>query len=94
MLQITLKEYLAKLERLERNRPIRLQRDVPTMTDIARESGVSFVTVNRIANGHAKQLSLATGSKIIEAVRAWGFNMEACDLIKFTPRREIDRFAV
>lgn len=88
MLQVILKEYLAKLERLERKKAIELQRDVPTMSDISRESGISFPTINRLANGHAKHLNLDTGNRIIKAVRKRGFNMEIENLLKFTSDEE------
>jgi len=85
MLLITLKEYLARIERLERAKPVEMRRKAPTMTAIARESGVSFVTINRLANGRSKHLNLQTGSKIIEGVRRLGFQMNSEDLITFSP---------
>lgn len=85
MLQAVLKEYLAKIERKERGLPVEERRRVPTMSDISRESGVSFQSINRLANGHAKHLNLSTGNKIIKAVRKRGFPMEIQDLFRFVP---------
>lgn len=85
MLQVVLKEYLARLEREERRKPVEAQRRVPTMSDISRECGISFPTINRIANGHAKHLNLDTGNRIIKAVRERGFQMEIKNLLIFMP---------
>ncbi len=88
MLQAVLKEFLVKIEREERRLPIEKRRRAPTMSDISRESGISFQVINRLANGHAKHLNLSTGNKIIKAVRRRGFAMGIQDLFRFIPDEE------
>lgn len=80
--QVTLKEYLEKLRRVESAKS--KGRYVPTMVDIARESGISFVTINRLANQHNKQVKFETMAHIIKGVRSFGFNTQVADLLTYT----------
>jgi hypothetical protein len=84
-MHIVLKGYLERLEQTERARPAGERRRVPTMDELAREAGIHYVTLNKIANNNISQLSLETGSKIISAVRRFGFEMTASDFLTYTP---------
>lgn len=87
MVHIRLKEYLKELEKGESLKEgVRLQ--VPTVADISRDSGIHYVTLNRIANQRAKRLDFKTAEKIIRSVRKRGFNMQMSDLITFREKKE------
>jgi hypothetical protein len=40
IVQVTIKDYLAKLQKAEKEKPEGSRRHVPTMVDVARESGI------------------------------------------------------
>ena len=84
-MHIVLKDYLDHLEQAERSKPAGERRRVPSMTELATEVGLHYVTLNKIANNNISQLSLETGGKIISAVRRFGFPMTAGDLIAYEP---------
>jgi hypothetical protein len=84
-MHIVLKSYLEHLEEIERARPAGERRRVPSMTELADEVGLHYVTLSKIANNNISQLSLETGGKIISAVRRFGFPMDASDLIAYQP---------
>lgn len=84
-MHIVLKNYLERLEQSERVRPAGERRRVPTMDELAREAGIHYVTLNKIANNNISQLSLETGGKIISAVRRFGFEMTASDFVTYIP---------
>lgn len=82
---ITLKSYLERIEEVENSKPPPQRRPVPTMAEIADDIGLSTVAMSNIATNKIKQLSLETGGKIIAAMRARGFPMEAADLVAYRP---------
>jgi hypothetical protein len=84
-MHIVLKDYLERLEATERSKPAGERKRVPSMSELAGEIGLHYVTLNKIANNNISQLSLETGGKIISAVRRFGFPMSAGDLIAYEP---------
>lgn len=82
-MHIILKSYLEQLESTEKSKPAGQRRRVPSMAELADETGLHYVTLNKIANNNISQLSLETGGKIISAVRRFGFPMSAGDLIAY-----------
>lgn len=84
-MHIVLKSYLESLEETERSKPAGERKRVPSMTELASEVGLHYVTLSKIANNNISQLSLDTGGRIISAVRRFGFDMNAGDLIAYQP---------
>ena len=84
-MHIVLKSYLEHLEAAERGKPAGERRRVPSMAELAGETGLHYVTLNKIDNNNISQLSLDTGGRIISAVRRFGFPMNAGDLIAYEP---------
>jgi DNA-binding Xre family transcriptional regulator len=56
---------------------------VPTYVELANESGISPVTLSRIANGHIKQLNLSVLDSLITSLRRRGFATEISDLLVY-----------
>lgn len=88
-LYITLKSYLDELDALEKSKPADQRRRVPGMEELAKAVGIHPVTLSNIANSNIQQLNLATGGRIITAIRQFGFPMEVTDLLAY--RRPVDR---
>jgi hypothetical protein len=84
-MHIVLKSYLDRIEAEERAKPPALRKRVPSMSELADETKLHYVTLSKIANNNISQLSLDTGGRIISAVRRFGFPMEASDLIAYEP---------
>lgn len=82
---IVLKSYLENLEKAELAKPANQRKRVPSMIELAAETELHYVTLNKIANNNISQLSLETGGKIISAIRRFGFPMTAGDLIAYEP---------
>ena len=88
MIYISLKEYLGRLDAQEQRKPGEQRRHVPTLTALAADINMHPVSLNRLANGHVKQLPLDTADAIIQAMRRRGFDMQVTDLIGFQPNVE------
>jgi len=82
---ITLKSYLERIEAQEKAKPAGQRRRVPSMEELALEVGMHRVSLSRIANNSISDLSLETGGKIISAMRRFGFQMDASDLVAYAP---------
>jgi DNA-binding Xre family transcriptional regulator len=72
---IKLRTFLATLE--DEGHP------VPTLTELAKEVGVSRPQMYRIASGKVDNLSLATLAGIISTMRRRGFKMDIGDLLEY-----------
>lgn len=81
MVQICLKEYLARLEREEGAKEE--GRTVPSMDGLAELVGIHRVTMNKIVNNRTKSLNFGIATRIIEAMSLLGFDMQITDLIIF-----------
>lgn len=86
---ITLKLYLNRLELQEKTRPEGQRRDVPSMEQLAAAVGIHPVTLSNIANSNIRQLNLETGSRIITAMRRFGFPMTLTDLLEYQPPPDV-----
>lgn len=86
---INLKAYLKELEGAELRKPDYERKNVPTLKDLAEAVGIHEVTMVNIANGNIKLLNLETASKIIDAMRVRGFEMETTDLVAYQPGAKV-----
>jgi hypothetical protein len=82
---ITLKDYLQKMESLERTRPAELRREVPSIVSLAEAVGIHPVTLSNIANNNIIRLNLKTSAAIIDEMRRRGFPMDASDFVSYRP---------
>ena len=80
---VKLKSYLATLEDVERFKPEAERRDVPTVTALAKDAGISRIQMQRIVGGDIQSLKLAVGAGIIRALRDRGFQTDVDDLLEY-----------
>ena len=83
MIILTLKEYLAQLEREELSRPENERRHVPNFSELGKMAGLTFKTISKLANNHSKSLNFTTGERIITALHQAGFSTELSDIITY-----------
>jgi DNA-binding Xre family transcriptional regulator len=83
MVKIQLDAYLDRLKGAEGYQRVSERRQVPTYVELANESGISPVTLSRIANGHIKQLNLSVLASIITSLRRRGFATDVSDLLVY-----------
>lgn len=83
MVEIQLDVYLERLKGAESYQRVTERRQVPTYVELANESGISPVTLSRIANGHIKQLNLSVLDSIITSLRRRGFATDVSDLLVY-----------
>jgi len=88
MIISTLKEYLARIDAFEKQKPEEERRQVPNLTDISKATDIHYTTISRIANNRAKRLDYKTAVKIIDYIRSLGFEMELNDLIDYRSKDE------
>lgn len=87
-IQVTLKEYLARQKRLERAKPARERRRVPSIVELAEAIDIHPMTLSNIANNNIVRFNLATGAAILEELRRRGFRVEASDLLTYPSAEE------
>lgn len=80
---LKLRGYLATLDDMEKARPEGQRRQIPTITELAREVGLSRVQMQRIVGGNTESIKLDVAGNIIRVLRRRGFPMEVTDLIDF-----------
>ena len=80
---IKLKGYLANLESVERVKPEGQRLEVPTITALADDVGISRVQMQRIATGDIKSIKLDVAGGIIRSMRERGFSMDVTDLLGY-----------
>ena len=80
---ITLKSYLASLEKEEHFKPETERREVPTVTALAREAEISRAQLHKIMANDTKSLKFDVGDRIIRAIRYRGFDMQISDLLEY-----------
>lgn len=83
-MRIKLKNYLTDLEHKENFKPKEQRREVPTITALAEEVGISRVQLQRLATSDATlALKLDLADRIITAMRKRGFPMDVNDLLEY-----------
>lgn len=80
---IVLKRYLAKLEADQDALPETERRAVPTLTQLAKDVGLSRVQMSRLATNNTEGIKFSIGAEIIEAMRERGFSMQVSDLLEY-----------
>lgn len=83
MIVVTLKEYLAQLERQELALHKNKQRHVPNFSELAKATGMTFKTVSKLANNRGANLNKNTLTLIIIALREAGFPTNLSDIVSF-----------
>ena len=84
MVKIVLKEYLERLNAIEVMKPRgEPRKQVPTISELAKKSGLHRGSLYRIAHQPAGALHFKTANKIIKAMRAFGFDMQIQDLVTY-----------
>jgi len=81
---ITFNSYLKRLRDLERAKPTRLRREVPTASQLAKICGLQQTTVNRIVKGYVKTVSIEKMSMILNAMNNLGFDTKITDFFTYT----------
>ncbi len=85
---VTLKSYLDTLEELERLKPERDRRKVPTLTELAAAAGIHKGSMSRIVNGQVRYLSFEVGSAILDELNRRGFSSDITDIVSYHPAVE------
>lgn len=80
---VKLKSYLATLDDLERFKPAANRKPIPTVTELAKEVGVSRAQMQRVVSGHIDSLKLKVGGGIIKALRERGFETDVSDILEY-----------
>lgn len=62
-------------------------------SEFARQSGLSFATVNRLCQNATEQVALGTIDKVLAALDAAGHKAAVSDLIEWTPTKGRKRVA-
>ena len=81
--KIKLKNYLAQIEYDESFKPEDKRREVPTITVLSDEIGITRSQLHRILGGEIKSLKLEVADNIIKAMRERGFDMDVGDLLEY-----------
>jgi DNA-binding Xre family transcriptional regulator len=87
IMYIRIGAYLDDLRNIQHALPADQRREVPTMTELAREIGISKTNFSKIARGHVNSLNLDLGRKLIRALRRRGFDTKVQDIVTYV---EID----
>ncbi|MCB0194146.1 MAG: helix-turn-helix domain-containing protein [Anaerolineae bacterium] len=80
---VTLKQYLSKLEAEESVRPEDQRRDIPSITTLAKEVGISRVQLQRLVSNETEGIKFELGGNIIKSMRQRGFDMNITDLLEY-----------
>ena len=78
-----LSAYLRQLQAIERQKPEKERKHVPTLTELSKIIGVNVNTLSLLPRAKSVKLSLA--SAILTQMRQLGFPMELSDLLGFDP---------
>lgn len=82
-MRIALKHYLDTIAYEEGFKPQKDRRNVPTITALAGEVGVTRSQMHRILSNEVKSLNLDIADKIITVMRQRGFDMAITDIVDY-----------
>ena len=66
------------------------RRDVPSLTELAKITGIHRVTLTNLANNRIKLVKLATLSAVLNELRRRGFDCTITDLLRTYPTSEVE----
>lgn len=89
VIRVVLKEYLMQLHGIEVAKLPSQRRAVPTLTELAKITGIHRVTLTNFANNKMKLINLATLAALLNELRRRGFECELTDLLKTYPIGEV-----
>lgn len=81
--KVKLKTYLAQLEDGEVFKPQEQRFEIPTVSALADEAGITRAQMHRILANDIKSLKLDVADSIIKSMRRRGFVMDVSDLLEF-----------
>ena len=82
-MRIALKHYLDTIAYEEGFKPQKDRRNVPTITALADEVGITRSQMHRILSSEVKSLNLDIADKIITVMRQRGFDMAITDIVDY-----------
>lgn len=82
-MKVKLKAYLAQIEHEESFKPNVERREVPTITDLAKEVGVSRAQLHRLLASDVKSLKLELIDDIMGALVKRGFEPRLEDVLEY-----------
>lgn len=80
---VKLKEYLERLKAEESILPVEKRRDIPSITALADEIGISRVQLQRLVSNETEGIKFDVGGKLIKVMRQRGFKMDITDLLEY-----------
>ena len=84
--RIALKHYLDTVAYEEGFKPKKDRREIPTITALAGDIGITRSQLHRILSNEVKSLNLDIADKVITAMRLRGFDMAITDLLDYRAR--------
>ena len=90
VIRVVLNEYLKQLNGIEAGKLPSQRRYVPTLTELAKMTGVHRVTLTNLANNKIKLINLATLSAVLTELRRHGFDTTLPDLLTAYPVEEVE----
>lgn len=85
MLRVSLNEHLDGLRAAENQKPLNQRRDVPTLADIVRTTGITRATLYNMAANKYESVRLDIVAAVINTLRAQGFPTTITDLLTEHP---------
>lgn len=87
-MKLKLKVYLDQLELDESYKPEDKRREVPTITALAKEVGISRAQLHRLLASDVKSLNLELLDKILNSLIERGFNPQLTDILEYRPSKQ------
>lgn len=78
-------QYLEHLKAIERTKPERARREVPSMRELADAAGINPVSLSRLETGKIGSLRFEIGAAILDELRRRGFETQPGDIIGYRP---------
>jgi hypothetical protein len=84
--KIVLREYLEKIKREEKAKPVHQRRPIPTITEMAAASGISRAAFTDFSYDRTMSINRQVVDSIIDQLRACGFDTDLTDILRYIPR--------
>jgi hypothetical protein len=82
---ITFNSYLQRLKDIEKAKPKKERRYIPSVRQITLSAGIAHTTGSRLMHGHVTAVSLSKLALIIDEMRGQGFSTEITDFLTYIP---------